>query len=150
MITGWLCSFINSHLSLLCLPQLLPSIVAPWLHKHNVQTARRSRPWVRWSRGRSGDPGSVLGSIITNRKSLRSRSHRAASFFCLLEGGWIKLSISFAAQVSQNAFCSVQQLISFIRQSDIESGDLFKMRTLIYRHWFLLNSSATQASSVPI
>lgn len=67
----------NLHLSLLCLLQLLPSIVAAWLRKHNVRTARRSgsvvlRPRVKWSRGRSRDPGSVFGHIITNRKSLQA------------------------------------------------------------------------------
>ncbi len=66
----------NLHLSL-CLLQLLPSIVAPWLRKHNVWTARHSgsvvlRPRVKWSRGRSRDPGSVFGHIITNRKSLQA------------------------------------------------------------------------------
>lgn len=70
---------INIHLSLLCPQQLLPSIVAPWLCKHNVWTARNSgsvalRPWVTRTRGRSRDPGSVFGYIITNRKS-RQASH---------------------------------------------------------------------------
>lgn len=70
---------INIHLSLLCPRQLLPSIVAPWLRKHNVWTARNSRsvalrPWVTRTRGRSRDPGSVFGYIITNRKS-RQASH---------------------------------------------------------------------------
>lgn len=77
MIAGVLHAINKVHLSLLSLLQLLPSIVAPRLRKHNVRTARRSRsvvlqPWVTQSRGRSRDPGSVFGQIITNRKSLQA------------------------------------------------------------------------------
>ena len=86
---------INIHLSLLCPRQLLPSIVAPWLRKHNVWTARRSgsvalRPWVTRTRGRSRDPGSVFGYIITNRKS-RQASHTGPLPPFVYWGGWTKL-----------------------------------------------------------
>lgn len=93
MIAGVLHAINNIHLSIL--PQLLPSIVAPRLRKHNVRTARRSgsvvlRPRVKRSHGRSRDPGSVFGRIITNRKSLQA-SHTAPLPPFVYRGGWIKL-----------------------------------------------------------
>lgn len=71
-IIGVLHSNNSMCLSLLCLWQLFPSIVAPWIRKHNVRTARRMRPQMKQSRGRSRDPGSVFGHVITNRKSLQA------------------------------------------------------------------------------
>lgn len=107
MIAGVLHAINNIHLSLLCLLQLLPSIVAPWLRKHNVRTARHSGsvvllPRVKQSRGRSRDPGSVFGHIITNRKSLQASHTGPLPPFVYGGGGWIKLHF----QSCTNVCCS--------------------------------------------
>lgn len=111
MIAGVLHAINNTHLSLLCLLQLLPSIVASRLRKHNVRTARRSgsvvlRPRVKQSRGRSRDPGSVFGHIITNRKSLQA-SHTGPLPPFVYRGGWIKLSKTklYQCLLLQHPFC---------------------------------------------
>lgn len=108
MIAGVLHVINDVHLSLLCQPQLLPSIVAPWLRKHNVRTARRSGsvvllPAVKRSRGRSRDPGSVFGHIITNRKSLQA-SHTGPLPPFVYRRGWIKLHLQSCTHVCCSIF----------------------------------------------
>lgn len=59
--------------------------------EHNAQTARRSGSAAAWprveSRGRSRDPGSVFGHIITNRKLLQT-SHTAPLPPFVYRVGW--------------------------------------------------------------
>lgn len=88
LITGLHYSANSVHLSLLCPLQLLPSIVAPWLRRAEDQTQRVSL--VKRSRGRSRDPGSVFGYIITNRKSLQA-GHTGPLPSFVYSGVWIKL-----------------------------------------------------------
>lgn len=113
MKAGLLHSINNIRLSLLCLLQLLPSIVAPWLRKHNVRTARRSGPRVKWSRGRSRDPGSVFGYIITNRKSLQA-GHTGPLPSFVYRGVWFKLPKTklYQCVVLQHPFCPLYLYLS--------------------------------------
>lgn len=84
-------------MSLLCLLQLLPSIVAPRLRKHNVRTARRSgsvvlRPpseTLPWEVQR---PWFCFWTYNHKQEVPASQSHRATSSFCL-QGGGIELKL---------------------------------------------------------